>query len=91
MDRQTFERHLALAEGRDGVKALLSRPPGRAPLQWRVVLMLYWTARKKQTPSRDRWPGVDRQLGGERPPVGGPRFAAGDVGGQGRKFVEDAG
>jgi hypothetical protein len=50
MDRQTFERHLALAEGRDGVKALLSRPPGRAPLQWRVVLMLYWTARERRRP-----------------------------------------
>ena len=40
--------------------------------------------------SRLRIPGVDRQLGGEGPFVCGPRFAAGDVGGQVRELVQKA-
>src|SRR5688572_31884710 len=34
--------------------------------------------------------GIDCQLSGEGPPVGGPRFAAGDIGGQVRIFVQNA-
>ena len=33
---------------------------------------------------------VDRQLRLKRPLVGGPRFAAGEIGGQVRKFIHDA-
>jgi len=41
--------------------------------------------------SDGRWlAGVNRQLRIEGPLVGGPRFAAGDIGGQVRKFVQDA-
>src|SRR3954454_5344217 len=42
-------------------------------------------------PSASRWPaGVNRQLSVESPLVGGPRFAAGDIGGKVRIFVQDA-
>src|SRR3954454_22599316 len=42
-------------------------------------------------PSAGLWiPGVDRQLGGEGPFVRGPRFAAGNVGGQFRELVQKA-
>src|SRR3954468_1581877 len=41
-------------------------------------------------PSASRWPaGVNRQLSVESPLVGGPRFAAGDIGGKVRIFVQD--
>src|SRR5262245_17729005 len=40
--------------------------------------------------SADWWlAGVNRQLGGESPLVCGPRFAAGDIGSQVRKFVQN--
>src|SRR5258708_10466112 len=38
-----------------------------------------------------RLAGVNRQLSVESPLVGGPRFAAGDIGGEGLIFVQKAG
>src|SRR4051794_1321494 len=42
------------------------------------------------TQSAGRWlADINRQLGGESPLVGGPRFAAGDIGRQVRVFVQN--
>ena len=46
------------------------------------------TTRYRASSTKVRIPGVDRPLGGESPFVGGPCFAAGNVGSQFRKLVQ---
>src|SRR5262249_27171861 len=68
----------------------LPTKPWSLELEWLGVPLRRGPWVRCSQPGLRRLGGVNRQLSSESPLIGGPRFAAGHIGGQVRMFVENA-